>query len=285
MFGYVIPYKPEMKMSEYELYRAVYCGLCRAMGRCTGTASRLTLSYDFVFLAMVRCALEGGTVQLDSGRCPVHPVRRRAYIKSGDYIDFAAKAAAVLTLGKTEDDVADEKGTKRLLAKLVRPGARRASRRADLPGLEEKVKAHLEALSRLEADGCASPDTVADGFGALLADVCAYGLEGSAAAVAHEIGRLTGRCIYMLDAADDAAEDRKRGRYNPLVASGADVSDKTVADGIMTAFRLDVKKLADAAALLDFTSCPAYENIIGNIVSLGLPRAMERALTGKEKNK
>ena len=47
MFGYVMPYVPTLQVQEYELYRAVYCGLCREMGRITGQASRLTLSYDF----------------------------------------------------------------------------------------------------------------------------------------------------------------------------------------------------------------------------------------------
>ena len=57
MFGYVRPHNPELRMRDYECYRAYYCGLCRAMGKCTGQCSRLTLSYDFVFLAAVRCYL------------------------------------------------------------------------------------------------------------------------------------------------------------------------------------------------------------------------------------
>ena len=36
MFGYVTANKPEMKIREYEYYRGVYCGLCRALGKCGG---------------------------------------------------------------------------------------------------------------------------------------------------------------------------------------------------------------------------------------------------------
>ena len=50
MFGYIRPVTAELKVKEYELYRAVYCGLCRSLGKCTGCASKLTLNYDFVFL-------------------------------------------------------------------------------------------------------------------------------------------------------------------------------------------------------------------------------------------
>ena len=31
MFGYVRPYKPELKVKEYEMFRAAYCGLCWAL--------------------------------------------------------------------------------------------------------------------------------------------------------------------------------------------------------------------------------------------------------------
>ena len=53
MFGYIKPDIPELKMKENELYKAVYCGLCKTMGKCTGCASQLTLNYDFAFLAML----------------------------------------------------------------------------------------------------------------------------------------------------------------------------------------------------------------------------------------
>jgi hypothetical protein len=31
MFGYVRPYRDELKVKDYELYRAVYCGLCHSL--------------------------------------------------------------------------------------------------------------------------------------------------------------------------------------------------------------------------------------------------------------
>lgn len=51
MFGYVRPYKDEMKVREYEQYKGIYCGLCRALGKEYGIFTRLTLSYDCTFFA------------------------------------------------------------------------------------------------------------------------------------------------------------------------------------------------------------------------------------------
>ena len=62
MFGYVKTHNPELRVAEYEYYRAAYCGLCRSMGKCTGQCSRMTLSYDFAFLALIRLALTGDKV-------------------------------------------------------------------------------------------------------------------------------------------------------------------------------------------------------------------------------
>ena len=58
MFGYIQPYIPNLTVGDYEYYRAAYCGLCRSMGKVCGSGSRLTLSYDGVFLALLRTALE-----------------------------------------------------------------------------------------------------------------------------------------------------------------------------------------------------------------------------------
>ena len=56
MYGYIRTFDPELKVREQEYYRAVYCGLCRTMGKCTGQCSRMTLSYDFTLFALVRMA-------------------------------------------------------------------------------------------------------------------------------------------------------------------------------------------------------------------------------------
>ena len=72
MFGYVRPYKDELRVREYEQYKAIYCGLCRALGKNYGVLSRLTLSYDctlFAAAAIGRLAQAQlvGTVKGDLG--------------------------------------------------------------------------------------------------------------------------------------------------------------------------------------------------------------------------
>ena len=56
MYGYVRPDKGELKVSEYELYRAAYCGLCHALKKRCGFGARMALSYD------LRAGRENGRV-------------------------------------------------------------------------------------------------------------------------------------------------------------------------------------------------------------------------------
>ena len=126
MFGYIRPYVPDLRVREHELYRAVYCGLCHSMGRHTGCASRLTLSYDFVFLAAVRMVLEQTAYSARPCRCGAHPLKKRAVLLENSALAYCARAAALLTEAKIADDIQDTKGLA-LRSRMLHPAADRKS--------------------------------------------------------------------------------------------------------------------------------------------------------------
>ena len=130
MFGYIRTDTPELRVRENEYYKAVYCGMCRAQGKCTGQCSRMTLSYDMVFLALLRLAISGENPTIKSGRCIAHPFKKRPYLDFCDSLAYCAYASALLVWGKTSDDISDEKGLKRLKARLTKPLARRMRKKA-----------------------------------------------------------------------------------------------------------------------------------------------------------
>ena len=81
MFGYVTPLEPELRVKEQRLYKAVYCGLCRTMGKRVCSESRLTLSYDMVFLALVRFLLSEERLELEDVRCGTSLHKKKTVIK------------------------------------------------------------------------------------------------------------------------------------------------------------------------------------------------------------
>jgi len=287
MFGYVKTVRGELRIREYEYYRASYCGLCRAMGKCTGQCSRMLLSYDFAYLANVRMTLAGVTPAFRKRRCIVHPLRRRVMMERNGQLDFCAAASAILAYEKCRDNVADERGFARFSARIsclfLKGAYRRAKKR--VPELAERVHEHLVRLSDLEKAATPSVDTVAAVFGELLADVTAYGLAGASATIARRIGFETGRFIYILDALDDLSDDVKKGRYNPFALAYGNTLSLEDKEGIKDAILCALCDLEKAFDLLDAGDDPTRREILNNILYLGMPHALERVLKGEAAQK
>lgn len=299
MYGYVRVGEGELKMREYELYRAFYCGLCRDMGRRTGISSRISLSYDATFLAIVRCAVLGDSIQIERRRCAVHPAKKRPFVVTGEALSFAACASAVLVRAKLDDTKADERRVPRLAAVLGTPVASHWKRRGEraCAGIDRIVREHLDKIAELERAHCQSVDEIAGAFGALLGDVASFGTDGAEKRLLHSIGDLTGRFIYVCDACDDAAEDLKLGRYNPLIeiygsglcerrsvtdlrgrVSERDVLRPHIAEEIKSCAMLLLSRLDSVLDLVDFGKNPQLEGIIRNVVRVGMPGQLRRAI-------
>ena len=278
MFGYVRARRADLRVREDMLYRGVYCGLCRAMGKCTGQCSRLTLSYDMVFLYLVRASLLGITPALKRGWCAVHPFCRRPVAARDAELDYAARASAVLVYGKLRDDLADERGARRFCRRLLAPVLRGAARRADMEAVAEKVNACLAELSALEAAETASVDAPADCFGRLLAAVFAAGLTGDAETVARAVGYRTGRWIYVADAADDLAADAKSGSYNPFLALYGGMPDAAQLKLAESAARIDLVEIENALVLIPESETLA---VARNIAACGMADATARAFAAE----
>ena len=71
MLGYVTIEKGELKVKDFDLYQAYYCGICKAIGKRLGQVPRMTLSYDAVFLAMVLDGLTDGEAKVLREHCAV----------------------------------------------------------------------------------------------------------------------------------------------------------------------------------------------------------------------
>ena len=75
MFGYIRPFKPEMRVCEYEAYKGIYCALCKALGKEYGIAARFALSYDGAFVALLSVSLSQECATMQKGRCTCNPLK------------------------------------------------------------------------------------------------------------------------------------------------------------------------------------------------------------------
>ena len=219
MFGYVRPLHEELKLRDWEGYQAAYCGLCHALKEECGFAARFVLNYDFLFLTLL---LDGETAPATAckRRCAAHPLAPRTCVAIPDAMGLCAKESVILSHYKLLDDMNDEGFAKRLksrVANLMLARSYRKARRA-LPDFDAKVKTNMEALGRMEAEGCSSIDRTADAFANLLATAAPSTGNDRIDRPRFQLLYHLGRWIYLADAADDLAEDKAKGRYNPIVA-------------------------------------------------------------------
>ena len=285
MFGYVKPYNPELRVRELEEYKAVYCGLCKQLGRSFGVFARFTLSYDFAFLAMLKTALDSEICpETECCACIAHPFCKRIRVRENAAMQMAARAAMISVYYKLLDDRADEGFFRRIGAALLLPFAKRARRKAlafaDGAAADEAAAKMSAAQGQLETEKCPIPDAAAEPTANFLAAVlknCAATAEQ--AAVLERFGYLLGRYVYLCDALDDLEDDRRRGRYNPFLYAGGEA-----AIAAKNALFLTTAELSDDFDLLELHR---YEVILENIIRIGLRAEViriEKKLKGGDKH-
>jgi hypothetical protein len=235
------------------------------------------LTYDSVFLALVRMAyIPDSELGSSHHRCVLHPVKKKNMLDDNSALEYTARAFGILAYYKMRDDLSDEGLGKRMLVSFARPVASRAKKLSDLTPLADFVGEKLDAITALERENTASIDTPARLFGELLGEVFAYGLTGSDALVTRQVGMHLGKFIYAADAAEDYAEDVKNGRYNPYAEIyGREGLTPENKKSIKNALIMECRDLEAAVNLIPFEKKITVENIVRNIIYLGLVKRIE----------
>ncbi len=251
----------------------------------TGGISRLTLSFDMTFFALVRLALTQTKISVRRRRCFVHPLRKRPMMDDNDVLAYTSYVSAILMYHKVSDTIADDKGLKKLGAYTVRPYAKGMKRRAGKAAYDVAVIADeaMKKISSLESEKCGIPDMPADAFGDMLGRLLAYGLDEKSAKIAYEIGLHTGRWVYLVDAVFDYEEDEKQGTYNPFLFAFSDSAEmnrfrNSALKGIMA---MEAVSIMRAVNLIDFRGRQTLRSCIENIIYDGMEDVISMAF-GKE---
>ncbi|MBE6732389.1 MAG: hypothetical protein E7561_00110 [Ruminococcaceae bacterium] len=278
MFGYIKIAKPELKVREYELYKAVYCSLCRRLGKNYGILSRLTLSYDFTFLALLQMSLSDGCDGFVQKRCTFNPLKKCNYCKNDDICDLPAAAAMIMLYYKIKDNIDDEKGIKRLGYLCLKPifsGARKKAARL-YPEIESIIEEYIAEQSVIESEGCFNIDKAADPSGKMLSRLLQLLSDDTTQKrILERLGYCIGRYIYLLDAACDLEDDNKKLRYNPIVVPFEVDNKQHIKEHIEPQLYFCINEAARAFELLDIKK---HKSILGNIIYLGLEETFRQSL-------
>ncbi len=277
MFGYVKVCKAELRVREYEEYKAVYCTLCRVLGEEYGLAARGLLSYDACFYVLLQdCAESGENPEYKAGRCRFNPLKKCNYqTNCGESYRAAAALTVLMSYQKVRDNIADGKALKRIAAYMVSPYLRGKYKKAKTryPQFAEAVEQAMTAQSVLEKEGCVSTDRAADPSARALAAVCTAFIQSETQKrIIERVAYCVGRFVYLLDAYDDLEDDLKSGNYNPFVTKYdirdvAELRDTALHENILRALHMTANEAAVSFHLL---SGEVHRGILENILQDGL---------------
>ncbi|MGN1053385.1 MAG: DUF5685 family protein [Candidatus Scatosoma sp.] len=213
MFGYVRADTPYLYMKDDNLYKAAYCGVCKAIGEVCGITSRMGLSYDVTFFSVLLHNISGNDLTVENSHCAAHCIGKKRPMAKTDEITRALGAMnTVLAYLKYDDDVKDEKKGrgKRLWFKKGFARAKKA-----YPELTATLLKDFSAQRLAEENGGTdSVDRAADATATALADVSDLLLGDKKTDCTRNLFYVLGKWIYLIDALDDYDKDIKSGSYN-----------------------------------------------------------------------
>ncbi len=286
MFGYVQPLKCELKMREYDYYRAAYCGLCNALRARCGIKARFIVNYDFVFLALVISAVteSDDDISFKKRRCMVCPQGRQC-AESNAY-STAADASVILTYLKLEDDIRDSKSIiDSAVSQIARFFLSSAYRKAvkNFPNYASRAHELLDELSRLERIRVPSIDETADKFALMLSDVIVSGSKNERAL--YQMLYHIGRFVYIVDALDDFEKDCSQGEYNPI-AERFEIHSGTLPDDVTEEILITLEQSrVSVLRAFELIDAGGASGIIRNIIEYGMPATVKRVIDKREKMK
>lgn len=282
MLGYVKAFKPEMKIKDYELYRGIYCSLCRALGRLYSPIAQLFLSYDFAFAAVLRLAAGDSGCSFSKKRCPYNPAKKCMICTGRKELDLCAHAVIITGFYKVKDNLHDGGIKSKLIASLIYPIIwmmhKKAARLA--PEIEGIIGSSMKKQEEVEKKETVGIDEAAHNSAHALGMITVLGFADEKKNPLYNLGYMVGRYVYILDAADDIDSDIKNGSFNPFKAEYGDKNE--FAERVRAMLNLTQSSALEA---LDSIDKKRFEDILENIIFDGLTFSAEKVLGKYNPNK
>ncbi|MGI6705143.1 MAG: DUF5685 family protein [Clostridia bacterium] len=286
MFGYIYPDKPELKIKDYHLFRAYYCGMCKNIGERYGQMQRMLLNYDTTFLGLFLSSMVEERETVSRERCVAHPLQKKAVIRSNPFLDYSTDIHILLAYHKLIDDWRDDKSPLALAGMaFLRKAYQKAKKRAPLQG--KFIQERLRELNWLEKQRCCSVDQIADVFGRLVKDTILFSpidWTQKQRKLMGWMGYNLGRWIYIMDAYDDLERDSRKKNYNVLLLQyeykGEEIPSFKERIREPVEFNL-VHTLAQISQSFELMELKKYRDLVENIICMGMYKKTQQVISGR----
>lgn len=279
MFGYINPDKPHMFVKDEVLYQALYCGMCKSIGKACGNFSKSALTYDVAFMSATLHNLGNADVEIRKRHCILHIFKKRPMATPDEISLLLGCVNTALAYQKLLDDRQDGE-KKGFFAFLYRRGYKRALKRH--PRVAEIISEYMEEQRALEEAGCEIIDQACEPTAVMMQRLSAYVLKEYSTADSERLFYDVGKWIYLADALDDYEKDVKKGSYNVLYkAYKAPQKAQAVAEHGEEINFIFNSLFADMRVSLAAVKFYFNHDLTDNIILRGIPLRTRRLVYGK----
>ena len=254
-----------------------------------GPFAKLTLSYDFTFIAMLAMALGQEFHGFCKGRCMANPFKKKNCAAPSPELSLVAASAMVLFYHKVRDNLHDARGIGKLKYLPLLPFASSARKKAKkrYPQVDEAFASLMNRQFALEKQHTKSIDAAAEPTAAALQKMMPLLSEDpEEKRVLERFGYLLGRWVYLMDALDDLEDDAKHRSYNPFLERWG-ITDRKSPDEAQKAEIIAYGRgvlnvtVAELGVTYELLELKRYKLILDNIIYFGLPNSAEEIFRKK----
>jgi hypothetical protein len=282
MFGYVTPCKMELKIKDFEKFKAYYCGLCITIKKSFGNLPRLALNYDMAFLAVLLDSLNENNINIKKHFCSFHPMQKRLIVIENSPLEYAAFCNVLLTYHKLLDNIYDDNSKlSRVYSSVLNIYLKKAPEKYKKNS--DYIGNSLKELSTAENNVTGKTlDELSHHFADLTGFILSsYPRETKNSENLYWLGYNLGKWIYIIDAFDDLEKDMNNRKFNAL-NSIYNIDNKSYSELVeqITA-RVDFTLTSCAQSCLEcLGKLPIQKNhdLLHNILQLGLMEKMDKIL-------
>lgn len=291
MFGYIKPFKPDLRIYEFSYYKSIYCGLCREIKENFGSFYTLGLNYDFVFLSLLKMSLLDEKYKFINYRCTFNPLQKKNIIKN-ESITFSSYLFILAAKHKLYDNKMDNDFKSKMASNLIFPFINIKYKKIynefeyfyrldkvfswyilKQKYLEDKKESNIDIISHPSSICCAN-------ILRLMSN------DKNNSRILYRMGYFLGRWIYLIDAIDDLYYDLKNNNYNPFIykynlLKKDNINFNKIYSESKLILNLTLGELINCYNLLNIKQC---KEILDNIIFLGLKHVQDNILKGEKLN-
>lgn len=282
MFGYIKIFKPGLKTEDFDVYKGVYCSLCKQLGKDYGLTARFFLNYDFTFLSLCLLSLSDNDCNFIKSNCSFCFRKKCLHCDTnGDSLKYSAAITIITTYHKVLDNIDDKKFLKKvpyyIISKIIKNKYKKAKR--IYPDITEKIEIQMKKQSQIEFKKINSIDQAAHSTATSLANIFTLATDGANENL-YRFGYCLGRYIYICDAIDDLEKDHKNKNYNPFLTNHSGTPDfSLIRSKILPIINTTADELAKSYEKIQFRK---YKVILNNIIYYGIDNTINNLLKKEE---